>query len=68
MICQDTSGEMGAIHLPKETIELARELQDVLNAINTYGNGTGQISLQVQHGKIPFIDWTFRKIRQIRSK
>jgi hypothetical protein len=67
MQCSDT-GSMDAIHIPRETIELAQELQTVMDAIRTYGDGTGQISMQVQHGKIPFIDWTFRKIRNIRNK
>lgn len=66
MLCQDT-GSTEAIHIPKETIELARDLQDAITTINTYGSGTGHISLQVQHGKIPFIDWTFRKMRTIRK-
>lgn len=67
MLCQDT-GCTEAIHIPKETIELAQELQEAINTIKTYGNGTGQISMQVQHGKIPFIDWSFRRIRSIRNK
>lgn len=59
---------MEAIHIPRETIELAQDLQAAINTINTHGDGTGQISMQVQHGKVPFIDWTFRKIRNIRKK
>ena len=68
VLCQDTRGDLEAVHIPKETIELAQELQAALDTITNYGAGTGQISMQVQHGKIPFIDWTFRKIRSVRKK
>lgn len=65
MQCSDT-GSMDAIHIPRETIELAQELQSVLDAITVQGHGDGEIKLTVTKGKIPFIDWTFRKFRRKR--
>lgn len=62
MQCQDT-GSMEVIHVPRETVELAQELQSVLDAITAQGHGDGEIRLTVTKGKIPFIDWTFRKFR-----
>ena len=68
MLCQDT-GCTEAIHIPKDVIELAQELNIVLEAIDKYGQGQGEISLKVQPGrKIPFIDWTARKFRAVTSK
>jgi hypothetical protein len=64
MQCRHTGGRMEAVHIPDETIELAQDLQAALDTIKQYGDGTGQISMQVQHGRVPFIDWTFRKMRR----
>lgn len=66
MQCSDT-GSFEAIHLPRETVELAQELQSVIDAITAQGHGDGEIKLTVTKGKIPFIDWTFRKFR-LRKK
>lgn len=63
MQCSDT-GSMNAIHIPRETVELAQELQTVIDALNAQGHGDGKIELTVTKGKIPFIDWTFRKFRR----
>lgn len=63
MLCSDTGG-MEAVHIPRETVELAQELQSVLDAISAKGHGDGEIKLTVTKGKIPFIDWTFRQFRR----
>lgn len=66
MQCQDTGG-LEVVHIPRETIELAQDLQNALNAIQAQ-NGEGQIVLKVQQGQIPFIDWTFRTFRKLKKK
>jgi len=63
MLCQDTAGELPAIHISKPAIELAAELMPILDAIQAYGQGDGQITIPVKHGHIPFIDWAFRYFR-----
>ena len=63
MQCQDT-GSMEVIHVPRETVELAIELQSAIDAMSAQGHGDGEIKLTVTKGKIPFIDWTFRKFRK----
>lgn len=63
MQCSDT-GSQEAIHLPRETVELAREIQSVIDAIRVQGHGDGEIKLTVSKGKVPFIDWTFRQFRR----
>jgi len=67
MQCHDT-GCMEAIRIPKPVIELAQELNTIIEAIEIYGQGEGQITMKIQPGrKIPFIDWTFRKFRNIKK-
>lgn len=61
MLNSDT-GSMEAI--PRETIELAKEIQAALDAMAKQGQGDGEIKLTVTKGKIPFIDWTFRQFRR----
>ena len=66
MQCHDT-GCLEAIRIPKQVIELAQEINTVLDAIDMYGHGQGQIIIPVQPGrKIPFIDWTARKFRNLK--
>lgn len=65
MRCQDT-GSTEVIHIPREIVELAQEIQSGIDALSAQGHGDGEIKLTVSKGKIPFIDWTFRKFR--RSK
>ena len=62
MQCQDT-GSMEVIHIPRETVELAQEIQAAVDAMSSQGHGDGEIKLTVTKGRIPFIDWTFRKFR-----
>lgn len=62
MLCSDTSGKLPAIHLSREIIELAEELQPALAAIRAYGT-EGSITLKVMHGHIPAIEWAVRKLR-----
>lgn len=81
MQCHDT-GCMEAIHIPKRVIELAQkldtmpaevvelavELNTVIDAISLYGHGTGKITMEVTPGrKIPFIEWTTRKFRNLKK-
>ena len=62
MLCSDTNGAMPAIHISKNTLDLAVELETIINAIETLGQGEGQIIMKVQPNRhIPWIDWTFRK-------
>lgn len=50
--------------IPRHVLELAQELYAIIEAIESYGHGEGQITLKVQPGRtIPFIDWTFRTFR-----
>jgi hypothetical protein len=51
MLCSDT-GSMEAIHIPRETIELAQQLQPVLDMIRKEGRGEGEITIKVTGGKI----------------
>lgn len=67
MLCQDTNSLLPAVHIPRETIELAQDLQRALDAIQAQ-EGEGQITLKVAQGKIPFIDWTFRTFRNKLKK
>jgi hypothetical protein len=67
MQCSDT-GSMEAIHIPREIVELAQEIQSGIDALNAQGHGDGEIKLTVTKGKIPFIDWTFRKFRMLTKK
>ena len=46
MICSDT-GSTEAIHVSRETVELAQELQSVLGVIRTSGQGDGTITVKV---------------------
>ena len=66
MLCQDT-GSLEAIHIPRETIELARDLQPIIDAIRAHDRGEGEISIKIQRNKIPFIDWTVRTFRKITN-
>lgn len=65
MICSDT-GSTEVIHLTREIVELAQEIQSGIDALNAQGHGDGEIKLTVTKGKIPFIDWTFRKFRKLK--
>ena len=67
MLVQDTNALLPAVHLPRETIELAQDLQRALDAIQAQ-QGEGQITLKVCQGKIPFIDWTFRTFRKLTKR
>lgn len=60
MQCSNT-GSMEAIHIPKETIELAQELQSVLGTIRANGQGDGTITVKVTGGRIGFLDFTIRR-------
>lgn len=60
MQCSDT-GSMDAIHIPRETIELAQELQSVLSTIRVVGQGDGTITVKVTGGRIGFLDCTIRR-------
>lgn len=64
MLCSDTNGAMPAVHVSKKTLDLAVELETIMSAIETLGQGEGQIMMKVQPNRhIPWIDWTFRKFR-----
>lgn len=65
MLCQDTNGMIEAVHIPEETIRLARDLQPIIDAIRAHDRGEGEITLKIQRNKIPFIDWTVRTFRKI---
>lgn len=56
------------IQVPDEIVELAQEIQAGINALNAQGHGDGEIKLTVTKGKIPFVDWTFRKFRMLKKK
>lgn len=60
MWCHDT-GSMEAIRIPKETIELAQEMESALQTIRTNGQGDGTITVKVTGGKIGFLDFTIRR-------
>lgn len=60
MLCQDT-GSTEAIHVTREAIELAQELQSVLGTIRTQGQGDGTITVKVTGGRIGFLDLTMRR-------
>lgn len=66
MQCSHT-GEMEVIHIPDETIALARDLQPIIDAIRAHDHGEGEITLKIQRNKIPFIDWTVRTFRKITN-
>lgn len=63
MQCSHT-GETKVVHIPDDIIELAQEIQSGIDALNAQGHGDGEIKLTVTKGRIPFIDWTFRKFRK----
>lgn len=67
MLCSDTAGCLPAIHIDREVIELAQELQPALAAIRQYGT-EGSITLRVQHGHIPAIEWAVRKLRAAKKR
>lgn len=60
MICSDT-GSTEAIHVSREAVELAQELQSVLGVIRTSGQGDGTITVKVSGGRIGFLDFTIRR-------
>lgn len=60
MICSDT-GSTEAIHISREAIELAQELQSVLGVIRTNGQGDGTITVKVSGGRIGFLDLSIRR-------
>jgi len=66
MLCSET-GEMQAIRFEHLDMKLARDIDDALSAIATYGHGDGTITLPVRKGKVSIIDFLFRKFREKKS-
>lgn len=66
MLCSDTAGQLPAIHIPKEVIDLAQELQPMIETIRLYG-AEGSITLKIQHGFVPVIEYMFRRFRNKKS-
>ena len=44
-------------------MELARDIDEAIGAIASYGNGEGEIKMPVKQGKVSVIDFLFRKFR-----
>ncbi len=63
MLCTDTQGEMPAIHLPREVVELAADLEPIITAIRHHGTGNGHITLFMSNGHIPIIEWASKLFR-----
>jgi len=63
MLCTDTQGEMPAIRLDREMVELAADLAPLISAIRVHGHGDGHITLLVSKGRIPIIEWASKLFR-----
>ena len=61
MKCQDTDCEHEAIHIPKQVIELARQLAPVIEAVTVHGHGDGDIHLPIRKGKLTRIATSFER-------
>ncbi len=62
MLCQET-GATEAIRFKHLNMELARDIDEAIGAIASYGNGEGEIKMPVKQGKVSVIDFLFRKFR-----
>ena len=62
MLCSET-GQVEAIRFKHLNMELAKDIDEALGAIATYGHGDGDIHLPVRKGKVSIIDFLFRKFR-----
>jgi hypothetical protein len=62
MLCSET-GKTEAVRFQHLNMELAKDIDDALAAIATYGHGDGTITLPVRKGKVSIIDFLFRKFR-----
>lgn len=62
MLCSDT-GQMKAIRFKHLNMDLAKDIEDALDAIVSHGNGEGEIKMPVKQGKVSVIDFLFRKFR-----
>lgn len=63
MRCQDTSGQLPAIHIDKAVLELAQELMPIIEAIGKQ-SPEGSILLTIRHGWVAAIDFTARRFRK----
>lgn len=61
-MCTNADGTQ--VDIPRHIVELAQEIQAGIDAMNAQGHGDGEIKLTVTKGRVPFIDWTFRKFRK----
>lgn len=66
MLCSDT-GQTEAIHFQHLNLDLARDIDEAIAAISTYGHGDGEITLPVRKGKVSIIDFLFRKFRDKKT-
>ncbi len=62
MLCSET-GKTEAIRFKHLNMELARDIDEAIGVISTYGHGDGEITLPVRKGKVSIIDFLFRKFR-----
>ncbi len=62
MLCSDT-GQVEAIRFKHLNMELAKDIDEAIGAIASYGNGEGEIKMPVKQGKVSVIDFLFRKFR-----
>jgi hypothetical protein len=67
MLCSNT-GKVEAVRLKHLDLKLAQDIDDALGAIATYGHGDGTITIPVNKGKVPIIDFLFRKFRDMTTK
>ena len=63
MQCQDTSGQLPAIHVDRQVLELAQELMPIIDAIGKQ-SPKGSILLSIEHGFVSAIDFTARRFRK----
>jgi hypothetical protein len=66
MKCTDTDCHK-AIHLPELDVALAQDVNDALRGVRGYGNGNGQIILDIVNGFVQAIDCTLRNNRRARK-
>lgn len=65
MLCSNT-GEVEAVRFKHLDMQLARDIDDALGAIATYGHGEGEIKMPVKEGKVSVIEFLLRKFRTKR--
>ena len=66
MQCSNT-GEMDAIHIPKEVIELAQEIYPAMTFVQANG-GEGTITMKVKGGRASTVECALRWFRGVIGK